>query len=238
MASAVTRGVAIILGAGPGLGSSLAKKFAAKGLLVAAGSRSGATSAAMDGIKTYSVDAADATSVEAFVNAVESDLGPVSVAVYNVGGGSTFLMGSILTLSADDIERNWKLLCLGAFHFGQAVARRMEPRGSGTIMFTGATSSMRGAAKFAGLAIPKFGQRALAQCMARELGPSGIHVAHIIVDGLIDLESTSRMMGPPAVPDSRLSPDALADIYVSVHDQHRSTWTHELDVRPYSEKFS
>ena len=156
MAATASRGVALILGTGPGLGLSLAKKFAAKGLVVAAGSR---TAAAIEGVKSYAVDATSASDVEKFVSDVESELGPIEVAVFNVGGSNTFVMGSILTLDPAAIERNWRTVCLGGIYFGQAVAKRMVHRSAGTIIFTGATASLRGGAKFAGLAIPKFGLR-------------------------------------------------------------------------------
>lgn len=243
---------AVVLGAGPGLGSSIVRLFASRGFKVAAASRSGAPAAATgpdaERIRSYRCDAADAASVEGLVAAVEADLGPIDVAVLNVG---TFRAGSVLSLPPAALEQAWRVGCLSGLHFGQAVGKRMQGRGAGCILFTGATASLRGSAGFAALAVPKFGLRALAQCMARELGPAGVHVAHVVVDGVIDTEAVAAMVGPASSStggagggagggdggDKRLSPDALAETYWHLAHQHRSAWTHELDVRPYAEKW-
>ena len=161
----------------------------------------------------------------------ESQLGPISVAVFNASG--RFAPGSILELSAADYEGSWRGSALGGFHFGQSVARVMDARGSGTIIFTGATASMRGGARFAAFAGSKMALRGLAQSMARELGPRGIHVCHTIIDGGIQMPGSA----PPAQPDGRMDPDAIAASYLALHEQHRSCWTLELDLRPYCEKF-
>jgi NAD(P)-dependent dehydrogenase (short-subunit alcohol dehydrogenase family) len=130
----------------------------------------------------------------------------------------------------------WRTNCQAGFLVGQAAARRMAPRGKGTIIFTGATASLRGGANFAAFASAKFGLRAIAQSMARELGPKGIHVAHVIVDGIIDGPRSSGMLAGKG-PDAGLSPDAIADTYAHLVDQQRSSWSFEVDVRPFAEKF-
>ena len=198
---------------------------------VAAGSRSGAEHLnGIANVTTFNVDATDEAAVAKFVAQAEA-LGPVTCAVFNAGAFST--PASILEMPAADFERSWRINALGAFHFGQSVARVMEPRGAGTIIFTGATASTRGGARFAAFAASKNAARALAQSMARELGPRGIHVAHTIIDGGIQMPS----YGPPQQPDARLEPDSIAAAYLILHEQHRSCWTMELDMRPYCEKF-
>jgi NAD(P)-dependent dehydrogenase (short-subunit alcohol dehydrogenase family) len=153
--------------------------------------------------------------------------------VFNAG---VFEPGSILSIAPGDFERCWRVGCLGGFLVGQAAAKRMAAKGAGTILFTGATASLRGSAGFANLAVPKFGLRAVAQSMARELGPRGIHVAHIIIDGQI-LSERNRSFEDERGPDSLLRPEAIAENYWNVLQQSRSAWTHELDLRPWSEKF-
>jgi NAD(P)-dependent dehydrogenase (short-subunit alcohol dehydrogenase family) len=134
------------------------------------------------------------------------------------------------------LERCWRVGCLGGFHVGQEAARRMFNREHGTIIFTGATASLRGSTGFASLAVPKFGLRALAQSMARELASKGVHVAHVIIDGQIESGRSSHLVDERG-PDSLLSPDAIAESYYQLHLQHRSAWTLELDLRPWVERF-
>jgi len=167
-----------------------------------------------------------------FSNAA-SDLGVPAVAVYNAGA---FVPNSILDTTSEEFQRCWSIGCLGGFHMGHAAAQRMVPHGSGTIIFTGATAAHRGGARFHNLAVPKFGLRALAQSMARELGPQGIHVGHVVIDGLILSEKhqdAAREHGE----DALLNPDSIADNYVMLHNQDRTAWTQELDLRPWCEKF-
>jgi NAD(P)-dependent dehydrogenase (short-subunit alcohol dehydrogenase family) len=130
----------------------------------------------------------------------------------------------------------WKISCLGGFLLGREAARRMVPQKEGTILFTGATSGMRGSSEFAGFAIGKFGLRALAQSMARELGPKGIHVAYANIDGQIHTRRQAHLAADRA-PDAMLDPEAIAESYFQLHSQHRSAWTQELDLRPWVEKF-
>jgi NAD(P)-dependent dehydrogenase (short-subunit alcohol dehydrogenase family) len=179
-----------------------------------------------------SCDATESVDVERVFDEAAA-LGPVEVAVFNAG---TFVRSSILDTDPAEFERCWRVGCFAGFLVGQAAARRMAERGSGTILFTGATASLRGGANFVNLASPKFGLRAVAQSMARELGPKGIHVAHVIIDGQIESRRYAHLRGGRG-PDSLLEPDAIAAQYVALHRQHRSAWTQELDLRPWSEKF-
>jgi NAD(P)-dependent dehydrogenase (short-subunit alcohol dehydrogenase family) len=234
-------GVALVVGAGPGLGAAITRRFAAGGFAVAVSTRTAsaveelASALAASGAtaRAYPVDATDEPAVVSMVDAVERDLGPIAIAVYNAGG---FQRSSVLETTAEEFERCWRVGCLGGFLLGREVARRMVPRGRGTIMMTGATAALRGSARFVTLAVGKFGLRALAQSMARELGPEGIHVAHVIVDGQIDAErfAAEREKRPP---DALLSDDAIAETYWNIHHQHRSAWTLEVDVRPWVERF-
>jgi len=232
----MTSGVAVVLGAGPGLGSALARRFAAAGLAVAVARRQADALKALVaeiGGHAYACDATQAAAVEALFQAVERDLGPPDLAVYNAGA---FRPGGILEIDPADFEQCWRIGCLGGLHFGQAAARRMVPRGAGTILFTGATAALRGSARFANLAVPKFGLRALAQSMARELGPQGVHVAHVVIDGMIAGKRPGHRADERGA-DAVLAPEAIAEAYYQLHGQPRSAWTQELDLRPCLEKF-
>lgn len=226
---------AIVFGVGPGLGLALARRFAAAGLKVAISSRDAAKLQGLTGpnLHPYACDVGDATGVARMFEAVERDLGDPSLVVFNA---SQMVRGSILDLDPQAVESSWRVACLGGLHVGQQAARRMAAKGRGSILFTGATASLRGSANFAGFAVGKFGLRALAQSMARELGPKGIHVAHVIVDGLIAAERNRDWQAQHG-PDSALAPDAIAEAYWQLHLQPRSAWTQELDLRPWAEKF-
>ncbi len=159
--------------------------------------------------------------------------GELAIAVFNAG---TFERGTVLDTTPADFERCWRVGCFGGFLVGRAAARLMVGRGRGTILFTGATASLRGGAEFVNLASPKFGLRAVAQSMARELGPRGIHVAHVIVDGQIRSPRYEHLAAQRG-PDSLLAPDAIAAAYLDLHRQARTAWTQELDLRPWVERF-
>ena len=164
---------------------------------------------------------------------VSSDLGEPDVVAFNAGA---FVHKGVLETESAEFERCWRIGCLGGFHVGKAAAEIMVRRGRGTLLFTGATASLRGGANFHNLAVPKFGLRALAQSMAREFGPSGVHVAHVIIDGQILSERTAGL-ARERPEDALLAPDAIAGNYLALHRQPRSAWTHELDLRPWVEKF-
>jgi NAD(P)-dependent dehydrogenase (short-subunit alcohol dehydrogenase family) len=219
--------VAVIVGAGPGLGTALVQRCAEAGMRVAAVSRRGrAGKPHYDLVRGYSCDATVGEQVRNVFEGVADEFGPPSLVVFNVG---IWDRGGILEISEGLFEQAWRIGCFAGFLVGRAAAASMLSQGSGTIIFSGATGSIRGGAGFAAFASPKFALRALAQSMARELGPKGIHVAHIILDGMIAQE------GSPS--ESLLQPAAIAETYYQLHRQDRAAWTQELDLRPSSEKF-
>jgi NAD(P)-dependent dehydrogenase (short-subunit alcohol dehydrogenase family) len=229
---------AVVVGVGPGLGAALVRAFANEGYRVVAAARSATALPAVNDGKLgdraipIDCDATEPADVERLF-AIAEELGPPEVAIFNAGA---FVRGSILETDPAEFERCWRVGCLAGFLVGQAAARRMVERGAGTIVFTGATASLRGGAGFVNLAAPKFGLRAVAQSMARELGPKNVHVAHVIIDGQIRSERYAHLESERG-PDSLLAPDEIAAQYVALHRQHRSAWTHELDLRPWREKF-
>ena len=232
----MTKDIALIVGVGPGLGAALARRFAQGGMTVAISARRRdalANLAQEIGGRAFTCDAGDEASVERLFREVTQELGAPRAAIYNAGA---YARGGILDITAADFERCWRVGCLGGFFVGQRAARAMVEAGRGTILFTGATASLRGGARFANLAVGKFGLRALAQSMAREFGPKGIHVAHVIIDGQIRSERYQHLEKErPA--DGLLDPAAIAETYWQLHTQPRSAWTFELDLRPWVEKF-
>jgi NAD(P)-dependent dehydrogenase (short-subunit alcohol dehydrogenase family) len=180
-----------------------------------------------------SADATDPASVAAAFDEVRNNLGDPEVFVYNAGA---FQMGGILDLSPEKFDECFKANCAGAFYAAQQVLPAMVEAGRGTVLLTGATAALRGSARFSALAVGKFGLRALAQSMAREFGPQGIHVAHIIIDGQIDTPRL-REMSPDREDHTMLSPDAIAETYWQLHRQDPTAWTLELDLRPSVESF-
>ena len=234
----MSEGTVVIVGVGPGLGAALVRTFAAEGYTVFAAARtatklSGLERERKDGrVVLVDCDATEPDDVERVFGAAEKS-GPLAVAIFNAGA---FVRTSFLETQAVEFERCWRVGCYAGFLVGNAAARRMAAHGSGTILLTGATASLRGGASFVNLAAPKFGLRAVAQSMARELGPKGIHVAHVIIDGQIHSERYEHLLAERG-PDSLLEPDAIAQSYLMLHRQHRTAWTHELDLRPWSEKF-
>jgi len=216
---------------------ALARRFADGGFAVAIAGRDKAKldklAAGNAALKHYACDAGDQAAVAALFDSVARDLGEHSLVAYNASG---MVRGSVLDLDPATVEKAWRVGCLGGLHVGQQAARRMVKAGAGTILFTGATASLRGGANFAGFAIGKFGLRALAQSMARDLGARGVHVAHVIVDGHISSERHGAYESQHGA-DSALAPAAIAEAYWQLHVQPRSAWTQELDLRPWVEKF-
>ncbi len=247
------RGIVLVAGAGGGLGFGICRRFAAAGYDVAMVSRkqerlepladrinedSGGEGEGGGGrAHICPADIRDEATVEDLFDRVEAEHGPIAAAVFNTGAQ---YRKPFLEIPPDLFEKVWRLGCYAGFLVGRAAARRMLPRGEGSILFTGATASIRGSAEFAAFAASKSGLRAMAQSMARELGPQGIHVAHVVVDGLIDSPVIRERFAEviASLPDDgALSPEAIGQTFVDLHHQHRSAWSFEIDVRPWSEKF-
>ena len=230
---------AIVFGVGPGLGWALAKRFVIEDMQVGAVARNEAKLNSLiktdggDGVRPYAADVSNSEDVLRVFESVDRELGEPDVVVFNAGA---FQKANVLDIDPADFERCWRIGCLGGLLVGQAAARRMVKRGHGTIIFSGATAALRGGAGFANLAVPKFGLRALAQSMARELGPQGIHIGFVIIDGQIESERYRHLIEERGEA-SLLAPDAIAELYLQLHRQPRSAWSHEIDVRPWSEKF-
>ena len=241
----MTKGVAVVAGVGEGLGSAVARRFAAAGYKAVMWARNEEKLNGYAGeIKAKGGDAAgmkvdvraEQEMVDAFAR-IEREHGPIEVAVFNAGAQHR---KPLLEITADQFEKVWRLGCLAGFVFGREAVRHMLPRKRGTVLFTGATSALRGGANFAAFAATKFGLRAVAQSMAREFGPQGIHVASVIVDGGIDMPAIHQRFGDrlkDLPPDGLLKPDAIAETYFQLHQQQRSAWSQEVDVRPWCEKF-
>ena len=241
--------VALIVGAGDATGGAVARRFARGGYTVCATRRDAAKLQPLleriraDGGSAhgFGCDARKEEEVVALVEQIESGIGPIEVLVFNIGANSP---SSILDETARRYFKIWEMACLAGFLNGREVARRMVARPGdghkGTIIFTGATASLRGSANFAAFAGAKFALRALAQSMARELGPRGIHVAHLIVDAAIDtafIRDTFPERYALKEQDGIVAPDHIAETYWMLHRQPRDAWTHELDLRPWIEKF-
>jgi NAD(P)-dependent dehydrogenase (short-subunit alcohol dehydrogenase family) len=237
--------VALIVGAGDATGGAIARRFARGGYTVCATRRSlDKLQPLLDQIQAeggkglgFASDARKEDDVVALVEQIESTIGPIEVLVFNIGAN---VPSSILDETARKYFKVWEMACFGGFLNGREVARRMVKREKGTIIFTGATASLRGSANFAAFAGAKHALRALAQSMARELGPRGIHVAHSIIDGAIDTEFIRENFPERYAlkdTDGILNPDHIADAYWMLHQQPRDAWTHELDLRPWMEKF-
>jgi NAD(P)-dependent dehydrogenase (short-subunit alcohol dehydrogenase family) len=237
----MSQAVAVVVGVGPGLGAAVAKRFAREGFAVGLVARNRdklePVAKAIDeaGGRSCSVSA-DATSESSLSEAfdtIRKQLGHPTVLVYNAGA---FHMGGVMETEPSVFEGCWKANCMGAFLCAREVLPKMLEDGSGTILLTGATAALRGGGRFSAFAVGKFGLRALAQSMARELGPEGIHVAHVVIDGMIDTPRTRSMFGDRDA-NHMLQPNAIADSYWQLHTQHPSCWTQELDVRPHVEDF-
>ena len=228
---------ALIAGAGAGLSASLARLFAKEGMHVSLAARDVEKLKPLCseiGGEAYSCDVSDPQQVEVLFANLERAGGAPDVVVYNP---SARVRGPMGDLNPQDVKNALLVTAYGGFLVGQQAAKRMEKKGAGVILFTGASASVKGYAQSAPFAMGKFALRGLAQSMARELQPKGIHVAHINIDGGIANASRPERQPPPDRPDSMLDPDAIAQTYLHLIRQHRSAWSFELDVRPWLERF-
>jgi len=236
---------ALVIGAGDGTGGAIAARFAHEGFVACPVRRTAdkleplvrAIETGGGRVRPYGRDARKEEQMVALVDEIERDVGPIEVAVFNVGAN---VPSSILDETARKYFKIWEMACFGGFLMGREVARRMVPRGHGTIIYTGATASVRGSANFAAFAGAKHALRALAQSMARELGPQGIHVAHVVIDGAIDTRFIAENFPERYAlkdQDGILAPDAIAENYWNLYRQEKSAWTHELDLRPWLESW-
>ena len=240
-------GSVAVVGAGDYIGAAIAKRFAREGYTVFCGRRHGEKlaplvaeiEAAGEVAVGRTLDARQEEAVAQFMRDAD-ETAPLEVAVFNIGANVNF---PLLDTTERVFRKVWEMACYAGFLAGREAARRMLPHGKGSIFFTGATASMRGGAGYAAFASAKFGLRAVAQSMARELGPKGIHVAHLVIDAGVDTawvrERISQASGPAALerlePDRLMNPASIAEAYWQLHQQPRDGWTHELDIRPYRE---
>ena len=225
---------ALIVGAGEGLSASLARLFAREGIRIALAARGIEKLGALcseTGAKAFACNATEADDVERLFGLVEREIAVPDLVVYNASGRAR---GAFVDLVADDVAQAISVSAFGGFLVAQQAAKRMLPKRHGAILFTGASASVKGYPQSAPFAMGKFALRGLAQSMARELSPQGIHVAHFVIDG--GIRSAARVE-PADRPDSMLDPDAIAASYWSVLQQPRSAWTWELELRPWVEKF-
>ena len=225
---------ALIVGAGSGLSASLAHSFAKAGMTVALAARSPAKLAEFataTGARTYNCDAAKRDEVEALFATLDTEGNAPDVVVYNP---SYRVRGPLIELDPAEVEKTIAISAFGGFLVAQAAVKRMLPRKQGALLFTGASASVQGYAQSAAVAMGKFALRGLAQSLARELGPQGIHVAHFIIDGGI---RSARRPVEADKPDALLDPDAIAQSYLQVLQQPRSAWSQEIELRPWVEKF-
>jgi len=243
------RGVAILVGAGDAIGAAVARRFANGGYTVCICRREAAKSeglvdelkAAGHEIHAFSVDARQEKQVQSLFTRIENEIGPIEVCLFNAGSN---VNKPVLDTTEKLFFKAWELACYAGFLVGREAARVMVPRGRGTILFTGATASLRGGKGFAAFAAAKFGLRAVAQAMARELGPKNIHVVHLIIDAAVDsdairarLKAASGIEAKDIAPDTLTKTKSIAEAYWFAHQQSKDGWTHELDLRPAVEKW-
>ncbi|HZP13481.1 MAG TPA: SDR family NAD(P)-dependent oxidoreductase [Nevskiaceae bacterium] len=229
--------VCAVVGAGPGNGAAFGRRFAAAGYRVALLARDASSleqiAKDVPGAVAIPVDVRDAASVQAAFSHMRAEPGDPDVLIYNAGAGK---FGNVDQLEAADFESAWRTNALGCFLAVKEVLPAMRRRGGGSIVAIGATASIKGSANFAGFASAKAALRSLAQSLARQLGPENIHVAHVVIDGVIDLERTRRMLADRP-DDFFLKPDDIATSVFNLATQPRSAWTFELDLRPFGEKW-
>lgn len=235
----------LIVGAGDAIGSAIVRKFAREGYQVIGVRRNGekldplVKEMAEEGhtVHGWSCDARKEEAIEGLFKRIEEDVAPLDAVIFNVGANVP--MGIIETTSRK-FHKIWEMACFSGFLTGREAAKYMLGRGKGTIIFTGATASVKGSSGFAAFAMAKHGLRALAQSMARELGPQNIHVAHLVVDAAVDTPWIREQVLPTLKdrrPDDIVEPDSIAQNYLNLHNQTRDAWTFELDLRPYCEKW-
>ena len=245
MAESGERKVALVIGAGAATGGAIARRFAREGFEVVITRRArnlDQLEKLAEGIRAeggiahaHGIDARAEEEMVPFIERIEREIGPIEVAVFNVGGNVRF---SILEMTARVFYKTWEMACFSGFLMGREVAKRMVARERGTILFTGATASLRGGDGYAAFSGGKAGLRMLAQSMARELGPKGIHVAHVVIDGAIDTKWIAQNFPERYALKDRdgiLDPAAIAENYWRLHTQPRNAWTFELDLRPWLE---
>ncbi|NDW44050.1 SDR family NAD(P)-dependent oxidoreductase [Ruegeria sp. PrR005] len=244
----MTARVALIVGAGDYIGAAIARRFARGGFTVCLGRRNGDKLIPLvEGIEAeggralgYAMDARDEDSVVDLFARVEREAGPIEVVIFNVGGNVRF---PIQETTARVFRKVWEMACFAGFLTGREAARHMVPRGRGSIFFTGASASLRGNPGFAAFAAGKAGLRALAQSIAKELGPKNIHVAHLVIDAGVDTAFVRERMqqagrDPDTLPpDTLMSPDSVAEAYWMLHQQTLDAWSFEMDLRPFGERF-
>lgn len=229
--------VAVIIGAGVGLSASLARKFSDNGMKIALAARNPdkLTGVADDtNAKIYSCDATNLEQVNKLFDDVVSDLGVPNVAIFNA---SARVRGEITNIDPKEVKDALLVTAYGGFLVGQTAAKLMVPKKQGTIFFTGASAGVKGFPMSATFAMGKFGLRGLAQSMARELHPQNIHIVHVVIDGGIRSVDKGRVESSEDTPDRWLDPDAIADTYWHLHKQPRSSWSWEIEVRPWVETF-
>ncbi len=235
----------LVVGAGDATGSAIARRFAREGYVACMTRRNvdklapvvDAITAAGGEAHGFGSDARKEEEMVALFQQIEKDIAPIEVAVFNIGANVRF---GITETTARVYHKVWEMACFGGFLMGREAAKAMLPRQRGTIIFTGATASLRGREGFAAFAGAKHALRALAQSMARELGPKGIHVAHPVIDGAIDTEFIrTNFPDRYALKDEGgiVNPDSIAEAYWQIHMQPRDAWTHEMDLRPWMETF-
>jgi NAD(P)-dependent dehydrogenase (short-subunit alcohol dehydrogenase family) len=235
----------LVVGAGDATGGAIARRFARAGFDACVTRRSAdklaelvsQIEAAGGHAHPFGSDARDEEEVQKLFATIENEVGPLEAVIFNIGANVRF---SICETTARVYRKVWEMACFAGFLVGREAARVMLPRGHGTIIFTGATASLRGREGFAAFSGAKHGLRALAQSMARELGPQGIHVAHTVIDGAIDtpwIKENFPERYAQKEHDGILNPDAIAEAYWQLHCQSRTAWTHELDLRPWSESW-
>ena len=241
--------VALLVGAGDAIGAAVARRFAAGGMQVCVARRDASKAKALidevaasgGRLQAFSVDARQEGGIQDLFAKIEGEVGPIDVCLYNAGSN---VNTPLLDTSESLFRKAWELACYGGFLTGREAARYMVPRGRGTILFTGATASVRGGPGFAAFASAKFGLRAVAQSMARELGPKNIHVAHLLIDGGVDSEAIRKRMRArigDAVdslpPNTLIQTKAIAEAYWTLYTQPTYGWTHELDLRTSIERW-